>query len=151
MSPKIYTSIPDATLIGSILFAYFLDQVLPVIKIIPSLFNLIGWVVVAAGLGLAIYTLSMLKSKHTSSDPAGVPSTLITIGVYSLSRNPIYLAFVITTSGAAIIFGSITAFIAPVICFSVIQTVVIPFEERNLQKIFGEKYEHYQHSVHRWI
>jgi len=57
-----------------------------------------------------------------------------------------YLAYVITTSGAAIIFGSITAFIAPVICFSVIHVVIIPFEERNLQKIFGQKYEHYQHS-----
>lgn len=151
MINKIYNSIPDATLIGSILLAYFLDRVLPITEIIPSPVNLIGWVVVVAGLGLAIYTLSMLKSKHTSSDPGGVPSMLITTGLYSLSRNPMYLAYVITTSGAAIIFGSITAFIAPVICFSVIHVVIIPFEESNLQKIFGQKYEHYQRSVHRWI
>jgi protein-S-isoprenylcysteine O-methyltransferase Ste14 len=151
VSKKIYNSIPDATLIGSILLAYFLDHVLPITEIIPYPVNLIGWVFVAAGLGLAIYTLSILKATHTSTDPGGVPSTLITAGFYSLSRNPMYLAYVITTSGAAIIFGSITAFIAPVICFSVIHVVIIPFEERNLQKIFGQKYEHYQHSVHRWI
>jgi protein-S-isoprenylcysteine O-methyltransferase Ste14 len=151
MVKKIYNSIPDATLIGSILLAYLLDGVLPITEIIPWPVNLIGWVVVAAGLGLAIYTLSMLKATHTSTDPGGVPSTLITTGFYSLSRNPMYLAYVITTSGAAIILGSITAFIAPVICFSVIHVVIIPLEEKNLQKIFGQKYEHYQHSVHRWI
>jgi len=60
MVRKIYNSIPDATLIGSILLAYFLDHVLPITEIIPYPVNLIGWVVVAAGLGLAIYTLSML-------------------------------------------------------------------------------------------
>lgn len=151
MSRKFYNSIPDATLAGSILLAYFLDQVLPITKIIPYSVNLIGWGVVAAGLGLAIYTLTILKATHTSTDPGGVPSTLITDGFYSLSRNPMYLAYVITTSGAAIIFGSITAFIAPVICFSVIDVVIIPGEEKNLQKIFGQNYEHYQHSVHRWI
>ena len=151
MINKIYNSIPDATLIGSILIAYFLDRVLPVAQIIPSPVNLIGWVGVAVGLCLAIYILSMLKSKHTSSDPGGIPSTLITTGPYSLSRNPMYLAYVIITSGAAIIFGSITAFIAPVICFSVLHVIIIPGEERNLQKTFGQKYEHYQRSVHRWI
>jgi protein-S-isoprenylcysteine O-methyltransferase Ste14 len=148
---KIYNSIPDATLISSILIAYFFDRVLPVKKIIPSPANLIGWIIVAAGLGLAIYTLSLLRSNHTSSDPGGVPSMLITTGLYALSRNPMYLAYVITTIGAAIILGSIPAFIAPVICFSVIHVIIIPGEERNLQKIFGQKYEYYQRSVHRWI
>jgi protein-S-isoprenylcysteine O-methyltransferase Ste14 len=33
----------------------------------------------------------------------------------------------------------------------VIHLVIIPFEEKNLQKIFGQTYEHYQRSVHRWI
>jgi protein-S-isoprenylcysteine O-methyltransferase Ste14 len=144
-------SIPDATLIGSILSAYFLDLVLPITDIIPFPVSLTGWVVVAAGLGLAVHTLSRLKSEHTSSDPGGVPATLITNGLYSFSRNPIYLGYVITASGAAIIFGSIPSFIAPVMCFLVLHVAIIPVEERNLQKKFGETYKHYQSSVHRWI
>ncbi len=151
MTNKIYNSIPDATLAGSILAGYFLDLTLPITEIIPSPVNLIGWVVVAAGLGLAVYTLSILKSKHTSSDPGGVPSALITTGPFSFSRNPLYLGYVIATSGAAIIFGSLTGFTAPVICFSVIHLVIIPAEEKNLHKIFGMKYDHYKSSVRRWI
>jgi protein-S-isoprenylcysteine O-methyltransferase Ste14 len=146
-----YNSIPDATLAGSILLGYFLDLTLPITEIIPSPVNLIGWVVIAAGLGLAVYTLSILKSKHTSSDPGGVPSALITTGPFSFSRNPLYLGYAMATSGAAIIFGSLTAFIAPVICFSVIHLVIIPAEEKNLHKIFGIKYEYYKSSVRRWI
>lgn len=151
MTNKMYNSIPDATLAGSILSGYFLDITLPITEIIPSPVNLIGWAAVAAGLGLSVYTLSILKSKHTSSDPEGVPSALITTGPFSFSRNPLYLGYVITTSGAAIIFGSLTAFIAPIICFSVINLVIVPAEENNLQEIFGIKYEHYKSSVRRWI
>ena len=151
MTNKIYNSIPDATLAGSILTGYFLDLTLPITEIIPSPVNLIGWGVFAAGLGLAVHTLSILRSKHTSSDPGGVPSALITTGPFSFSRNPLYLGYVIATSGAAVIFGSLTAFTAPVICFSVIHLVIIPAEEKNLHKIFGITYEHYKSSVRRWI
>jgi len=45
----------------------------------------------------------------------------------------------------------LTAFIAPIICFSVINLVIVPAEENNLQEIFGIKYEHYKSSVRRWI
>jgi protein-S-isoprenylcysteine O-methyltransferase Ste14 len=151
MTKKIYNLIPDATLAGSILLGYFLDITLPITEIIPSPVNLIGWVVIASGLGFSVCTLAILKSKHTSSDPGGLPSALITTGPFSFSRNPLYLGYVITTSGAAVIFGSLTAFIAPVICFSVIHLIIIPAEEKNLQKIFGIKYEHYKSSVRRWI
>lgn len=151
MSRKIYNSIPDATLIGSILVAYVFDHILPVMEIIPYPVTLIGWVVAAAGLGLAISTLSMLKTTRTSTDPGGVPSTLVTTGFYSISRNPIYLGYVITTSGAAIILGSVTACSAPVICFSVLHAVIIPVEEKNLHRIFGHTYDQYQHEVRRWI
>jgi len=151
MTNKIYNSIPDATLAGSILLGYFLDLTLPITEIIPSPVNLIGWAVVATGLGFSVYTLSILRSKHTSSDPGGLPSALITTGLFSFSRNPLYLGYVITTSGAAIIFGSLTAFTAPVICFSVIHLVIIPAEERNVHKVFGIQYEHYKRSVRRWI
>ena len=151
MTNKMYNSIPDATLAVSILLGYFLDLALPITEIIPSPVHLTGWAVVAAGLGLSVYTLSILKSKHTSSDPGGVPSALITSGPFSFSRNPLYLGYVIAASGAAIIFGSLTAFTAPVICFSVIHLIIIPAEEKNLHKIFGIKYEHYKSSVRRWI
>jgi len=151
MAGSRYYSIPDATLAGSVLLAYFSDRFLPMTRIIPSPLNLAGWAVVAAGLGLALCTLSLLRSEHTSTDPGGVPSTLITSGPFSRSRNPMYLAYVITASGAAMGFGSLSAFSAPVLCFAVLHLLIIPVEERKLHTVFGQEYEHYQRSVHRWL
>lgn len=147
----IYNAIPDATLVGSIVLAYMLDSVFPIARIIPFPFNLAGWVVVVVGFGAAIYIINALKAKHTSTDATGTPSQFITTGVFSISRNPFYLCYVVTAMGMAIIFGSLAAFVAPVICFAAIQLAIIPIEEANLQRKYGHSYEQYRRSVHRWI
>jgi protein-S-isoprenylcysteine O-methyltransferase Ste14 len=148
---RFYSPIPLATLISSILLAYFFDRVYPIIELIPSPINLVGWLVVLAGVVLLAYSVSLLISKHTTPDPEGIPSSLITTGPFSFSRNPIYLADVIMATGAAIIFSSLSSFIAPVVVFLVLNTFVIPFEERNLRIKFGEKYEAYMCRVRRWV
>lgn len=150
-SSKIYNLIPDATLICSIILAYVLDRSMPIIKIVPYPASLIGWLMVVVGVGLAIYILSTLRSQRTTTDAAGIPSQFITSGLYSLSRNPFYLSEVCITIGTAVILGSLAAFVAPAISFIVLQVVIIPVEERILQKNFGQEYEQYKRSVRRWI
>jgi len=148
---KIYNAVPDATLVCSITLAYFLDRNFPIVTIIPFPASLMGWLVIVAGIGLAVYILAALKSKHTSTDASGVPSEFITHGLYSFSRNPFYLSYVAIATGAAFILGSLAAFAAPVICFAVMHLMIIPLEERNLQKKFGQEYARYKQSVRRWI
>jgi protein-S-isoprenylcysteine O-methyltransferase Ste14 len=53
--------------------------------------------------------------------------------------------------GTATILSSLSAFIAPVIFFLVVNTIIIPFEENKLQKNFGIEYEKYKASVRRWL
>jgi protein-S-isoprenylcysteine O-methyltransferase Ste14 len=150
-SSKIYNATPDATLVCSIILAYFLNRYLPVVNIVSFPISLLGWLVAVAGFSLAIYILNGLRARHTSTDATGAPSALATDGVYSFSRNPFYLSYLITATGAAIILGSLTAFVAPIICFAVLSTAIIPLEEKNLQKRFGQSYIQYKHRVRRWI
>ncbi len=150
-SSKIYNLIPDLTLVCSIVLAFFLDRNLPIIKIVPFPASLIGWLIVVVGVWCVLYILSTLRSNHTTTDAAGMPSQFITDGLYSFSRNPFYLSEVCITIGAAVILGSLTAFVAPFICFAILHFVIIPIEERNLQNKFGQKYEQYKRSVRRWI
>jgi len=148
---KIYDSVPDATLVGSIILAYFLDRILPVATLVAFPASLIGWAVVAVGVGFGAYILAVLKSKRTSTDATGVPSEFITVGPYKFSRNPFYLSYVVIALGAAFAMGSLMAFLAPIICFSVLNWSVIPLEEKTLQKNFGHQYTRYKQSVRRWI
>lgn len=151
ISSKIYNVVPDATLICSIILAYLFDRNFPIIKIIPFPASLIGWLMIVWGIGLTLYILAILRSKHTSTDPTGIPSEFITDGLFSRSRNPLYLSYVIITMGTAFILGSLTAFVVPIVCFAILHAVIIPLEERNLQKKFGQEYEQYKHKVRRWI
>ncbi len=148
---KAYDAVPDATLACSVVLAYFLNRYFPVTQIISYPASLAGWLMVAAELGYAIYIIAMLRAKHTSSDATGMPSEFITSGFYSHSRNPFYLMYVITATGAAFIFGSLTAFVAPVICFAVFNFFIVPLEEENLREKFGKDYERYKSKVRRWI
>jgi len=151
MVNRIYSPIPVATLIGSILLAYVLDRFSPIIEVVPKPLNLIGWLLVIVGLALTTYSVSMLISRRTTPDPGGVPSSLLTKGPYAFSRNPIYFADLIIATGAAIILSSLAAFVAPFLFLVIVNSVVIPFEERNLRQVFGQEYEKYQRSVRRWL
>jgi protein-S-isoprenylcysteine O-methyltransferase Ste14 len=150
-SSKIHNLVPDTTLLCSIILAYIFDHSFPIIKIIPFPANLIGWLIIVAGVAFAVNILQALKSKRTSTDAAGTPSEFITDGPYRLSRNPFYLSYVVIATGTAFVLGSLTAFVAPVICFAVIHFMIIPLEERNLQKKFGQQYVRYKKLVRRWI
>lgn len=79
------------------------------------------------------------------------PSSLVMQYPYNYSRNPIYLGFLLITVGTAIVLSSLTAFLAPVIFYLVVNTVVIPFEEKRLQEVFGVGYEEYKRAVRRWM
>lgn len=150
-SNKIYNIIPDATLICSIILAYLLNNFFPVAIIIPFPVNLFGWLLALLGFGFAIYIIAMLRSRHMSTDATGVPSDFIVNGFFALSRNPFYLAYVVVLVGVALALGSLAAFIAPLVCFMILDLLIIPLEEKNLQKRFGKKYQHYKHSVRRWL
>jgi protein-S-isoprenylcysteine O-methyltransferase Ste14 len=53
--------------------------------------------------------------------------------------------------GTATTLSSISAFIAPIVFFLVVNSVIIPFEENRLQKNFDIEYERYKRSVRRWL
>jgi len=43
------------------------------------------------------------------------------------------------------------AFFTPVAMFLTSERVFIPYEEKNLEKTFGEKYRNYKKRVRKWL
>jgi protein-S-isoprenylcysteine O-methyltransferase Ste14 len=98
-----------------------------------------------------LQSVRLLISYNTTVEPGGNPSSLVTRYPYNYSRNPIYLGFLLITVGTAIVLSSLTTFLASVIFYLVVNTVVIPFEEKRLQDVFGVDYEEYKRAVRRWM
>jgi protein-S-isoprenylcysteine O-methyltransferase Ste14 len=148
---RMYKYVPGSTLGASIIIAVVLHYFFPVTILIPFPYNLLGLVVVGLGIYLAFLSVRLLISYNTTFEASGNPSSLVTRRPYSYSRNPIYLGFLLIALGTAAILSSLSAFIAPIIFFLVVNTIIIPFEENRLQKNFGVEYERYKESVRRWL
>jgi protein-S-isoprenylcysteine O-methyltransferase Ste14 len=148
---RMYKYVPGSTLGASIITAIVLHYLFPIATMIPFPYNLLGLVIVGLGVYLAFQSVRLLISHNTTFEAGGNPSSLVTRRPYSYSRNPIYLGFLLIALGTATSLSSLSAFIAPIIFFLVVNTVIIPFEENRLQKNFGIEYEKYKASVRRWL
>lgn len=72
-------------------------------------------------------------------------------GVFRVTRNPMYVGFVLILIGVAVLMGRLTPYIVIPIFAIVIDIVFIKAEERMLQEKFGESWSAYKKRVRRWI
>jgi protein-S-isoprenylcysteine O-methyltransferase Ste14 len=120
--------IPGSTLGASIILAVVLHYFFPVTILIPFPYNLLGLLIVGLGVYLAFQSVRLLISYNTTFEAGGNPSSLVTKYPYNYSRNPIYLGFLLIALGTATTLSSLYAFIAPIIFFVIVNTIIIPFE-----------------------
>ena len=80
-----------------------------------------------------------------------VPKKLVTTGLFQYSRNPIYLGFTIVLLGIALLYGSLSTLIPVLLFFLIANFWYIPFEEKNMKKVFGQSYLFYRRRVRRWL
>jgi protein-S-isoprenylcysteine O-methyltransferase Ste14 len=148
---RMYKYVPGSTFAASIIIAVVLHYFFPVTTIIPFPYDLLGLLIVGFGIYSAFLSVRLLISYNTTFESGGNPSSLITKYPYSYSRNPIYLGMLLIALGTATILSSLSAFIAPILFFLLVNGIIIPFEENRLQKNFGSEYERYKGSVRRWL
>lgn len=79
------------------------------------------------------------------------PDELVTDGLYSKSRNPMYLGLVLAGFGAAFVSGTLAAAILTAIFALVVRYWYVAHEERAMRQKFGDQYEAYCHRVRRWF
>jgi len=78
-------------------------------------------------------------------------STLVASGPFAFTRNPMYLGILVTALGAALTAGTWLMWLVPIVVFALDQFVIIPFEERSMERAYGDAYKHYKSRVRRWI
>jgi len=78
------------------------------------------------------------------------PPYLVTSGAYAITRHPIYASVLMLWLGWAIFYGSGAVLIGFAIIVVVV-CVVVPREEKALERYFGEEYRRYKARVGRGI
>jgi protein-S-isoprenylcysteine O-methyltransferase Ste14 len=129
----------------------FLHLVFPLAQVIPSPWSLLGIAFLLPSLLLNLRADRLFHQSNTTVNPYEESSVLMTGGVFSLSRNPMYLGFVLLLAGVAILFGTLTPFFLLPIFVILIEKQFIINEENLLEKTFGQVYLDYKQKVRRWI
>ena len=78
-------------------------------------------------------------------------TNLITVGPYSISRNPLYFFSFIAIIGIAVETEMITIVLLVLICFAIFYPVVILKEEKLLLQLHGKDFEKYCKRVPRFF
>lgn len=142
---------PPILLLLHIFVAFLLNGLFPLPFAFPKILVWVGYVLVLAGLGLAFSAAGQFMRVHTTLDPHGSTTEIITGGPYRFSRNPIYLGFVCLLIGLSFAFRTYWgAVLSPLLMLSLYQ-LVIKHEEAYLEKKFGDIYTSYKSRVRRWL
>ena len=105
------------------------------------------------GLATDVSALIAFHRHKTTINPLSPQraSSVVTSGIYRLTRNPMYLGMALLLLALALAFASRGALLMLPLVLVVIDRFVIAREERYLERLFGESYRRYLGQVRRWI
>ncbi len=124
---------------------------IPIRTVIYAPYTYFGIVIIGVGIVMDLWSSELFVKNETTVSPYGSPTSLVTSGPFRISRNPMYLGMAAILLGIAVFLGTLVTFAFPVIFIMIIQTRLIPEEERKLENIFGEQYRDYIMKVRKWI
>ena len=127
------------------------DRMLPTPEVVKPPFTWLGSVGVLLGLVIAQGHARLFRASGMNIQTFGEPSGLCERGLFSRSRNPMYLGMLVLLSGAALWMGSLAAFAGPLAFFFAARFWYILYEEARMKDKYGTRYDDYCRRVPRWL
>ena len=123
----------------------------PIKKILYPPFTYFGFILIVTGIIINLWTDQLFKKVNTTVKPFKDPKVFLTSGPFRISRHPMYLGMTSILLGVSIIHGTISTLLFPIVFVILMEFLFIPFEEKNLDRVFGLEYSDYKKKVRRWI
>ncbi len=111
-----------------------------------------GVLLIALGVGLSAWGRHTFQRHGAEIYPwSSSHSALVTAGPFRFMRNPMYMGILVAAIGVALVVGTWAMWLVPVVLFLLDNYVIIPFEERSMERTYGDEYRAYKARVRRWI
>ena len=105
----------------------------------------------ASGIILNLIADNAFKQVRTTVKPFQEASSLVTNGVFQISRNPMYMGMILILTGIAVLLRSFSPYLVIIAFVILIDRNYIRAEEYMLAEKFGAKWESYKATTRRWI
>jgi protein-S-isoprenylcysteine O-methyltransferase Ste14 len=128
-------------------------RVAPALNINSNITTILALVALIAALAFFIPAIRAFRRERTTINPISIDkaSTLVTTGVFGVTRNPMYVALTLVLVALSIWLATPWTLLGPIAFVVFIQRFQIIPEERVLLAKFGAAYEDYTHRVRRWL
>jgi protein-S-isoprenylcysteine O-methyltransferase Ste14 len=118
---------------------------------LPSTLGWLGRLVTLCAVLLLLLSFREFRAAGTSVRGSKRTTTIVRTGPYRFSRNPIYVSFILLVLGLSVWLNDLWLLVTLVPAVGFIAAVVIPREERFLERNFHDQYSSYKATVRRWL
>jgi protein-S-isoprenylcysteine O-methyltransferase Ste14 len=119
---------------------------------LPDWLRLPGYILAAAGALLAGACIAAFVTRGRGTPaPFDPPREFVATGPYRYMRNPMYLGAASIILGSGLVVSSPSIVLLAAAFLAVAHLFVVLYEEPALSAGFGESYQRYRSSVHRWM
>ena len=110
-----------------------------------------GVMIALSGIALWVLAIMEMRRFRTTVNPHGQPDALVTTGIFSMTRNPIYLGDILMLLGAILWLDAVpSVLLLPIFGYVLVWRFIKP-EENRLQAAFPEEFDAYALKVGRWF
>lgn len=143
--------LPTTLLLAAIIVMAAIHLLIPC-KNFPFIpWGILGLVSLMTGVAFNLFADSAFKKNETTVKPFQESRMLVTNGVFRITRNPMYLGFILILLGIACMLGSFTPFSVIPFFFVFVRQYYIVAEEKMLEEQFQSAWQDYSRRVRRWI
>lgn len=130
-----------------------LSRVTPALQLPMGIRLPLALAVALASIGFSASGVLSFRRAKTTLNPTApqLTSSLVSSGIYTVTRNPMYLGLLLALIALAIFLSSAWALVGPAAFFLYIGRFQIAPEERALSALFGAEYAAYTSRVRRWL
>ena len=144
---------PPAVALVTALLMWLVSRFTPVLDFTFPARKILAIALAVLGVTTAISGVITFRRARTTVNPLRPESasSLVNWGVYTLTRNPMYLGLLLVLTGWAIFLSNALAFLfLPAFVLYINRFQIVP-EERALTSLFGRDFADYQSRVRRWL
>ncbi|WP_445811189.1 methyltransferase family protein [Yoonia sp.] len=147
-----WIDIPPVWLLLALAISWQISVLQPqALAISHPVLDLLGGLLVGAGLVLMLLAVAEMRRRKTTVIPHLEADALVTTGVFSRSRNPIYLGDALVLAGLALRWDApVALMLVPLFMSTLTQRFIIP-EENRLRRKFRADFARYCEKTRRWL
>jgi len=142
--------IPPVFVLISLILIILFYFIIPDYNLISFPYNLSGVLISFTGFFIMGKVQELFK-KHKTNLAINVSSYMITEGVFSKTRNPMYIGMYLFLLGTGICFMNMFSILVSFGFLLIIHFAIVPTEENLMKNTFGQLYLDYMKNVRRWI